>query len=244
MRIGKTILFSIAVHTLVLLTAAISVTQVFSHGRVFIVMLEDGLPFEELRDKGGVKRQETGKPRSANTVKRTLPINPPDDMSAKQPADSTPSREAEAARRSVDSSVPEAVPSPRKEAGSAPGLSEGATPGTSGNDSEGVSFFSGKAEGLQGMHGAGRGNDSLSAKIRELIERAKTYPALAKKRKQEGTVVTEFSINTRGLPENIRVVISSGFSLLDSAARDTILRAAPFPPVRDRIEIPISFVLQ
>jgi TonB family protein len=244
MRIGKPILFSFAVHTLVLLTAAVSVTQVVSHGRVFMVMLEDGLPFEDLRDKGGGKRQETGKPRSADTVKRTLPVNPPDDMSAKQAADSTPRHEAETARRSVDSSVPEAGSSPRKEAGPAPGLSGGALPGTSRHESEGVSFFSAKAEGLQGLHGAARGNDNLSTKIRELIERAKTYPALAKKRKQEGTVVTEFSINTQGLPENIRVVKSSGFSLLDAAARDTILKAAPFPPVRDRIEIPISFVLQ
>lgn len=244
MRIGKTILFSFAVHTLVLLTAAISLTQVFSHGRVFTVMLEDGPSFEDLRDKRDGKRQETGKPRSANTVTRTLPVNPPGDMSAKQTADSTPRHETETAERLVDPSVPEAGPSPRMDGVPAPGLSGGALPGTSGHESEGVSFISAKAEGLQGMHGAARGNDSLSTKIRELIERAKTYPALAKKRKQEGTVVTEFSINTKGLPENIRVVTSSGFSLLDSAARDTIVKAAPFPPVRDRIEVPISFVLQ
>jgi len=243
MGIRKTILFSIAVHTLVLLTAAFSGTSVFSHGRIFMVMLEDGLPSEDLRDKGGGKRQETGKLQRANAVKRTLPVNSPDDMSTKRAEETTPLLETEAARRSVDSAVPEAGPSPRKEADAPPGFSGGTISGTSGHESEGVSFFSAKAEGLHGMHGAG-GNASLSAKIRELIERAKTYPALAKKRKQEGTVVTEFSINTKGLPENIRLVRSSGFSLLDSAARDTILRAAPFPPVRDRIEIPISFVLQ
>jgi protein TonB len=80
--------------------------------------------------------------------------------------------------------------------------------------------------------------------IRATVERAKSYPPLAKRRKQEGTVVAEFSINAKGLPENVRVTRSSGFSLLDSAARETIIRAAPFPVVNGRIEVLISFVLK
>ena len=89
----------------------------------------------------------------------------------------------------------------------------------------------------------GSGPRAIGA-IRDAIERAKTYPVLARRRNQEGTVVTEFSINAKGMPENVRVTGSSGFSLLDTAARETIVKAAPFPLVKGRIEVPISFVLK
>ncbi len=104
-------------------------------------------------------------------------------------------------------------------------------------------------EAGKGSPGGGRektaGSDAqyLNA-IRAAIERAKIYPAFAKRRNQEGTVVAEFSINAIGQPENVRVTKSSGFSLLDCAARDTIIRAAPFPVVGGRIEVLISFVLK
>jgi protein TonB len=105
------------------------------------------------------------------------------------------------------------------------------------------------SEVRRGGPGAGEekatGNDprAVSA-IRAAIERAKSYPPLAKRRNQEGTVVAEFSINAKGLPENVRVTRSSGFRLLDSAARETIVKAAPFPVVDGRIEVPINFVLK
>lgn len=80
--------------------------------------------------------------------------------------------------------------------------------------------------------------------IRALIEKSLIYPSLARKRKIEGTVVTEFSINAAGLPENIKITKSSGFSILDSAAEKTIIKASPFPVVAGRIEIPITFRLE
>jgi TonB family protein len=89
----------------------------------------------------------------------------------------------------------------------------------------------------------GSDHGTLSA-IRAAVERAKSYPLLAKRRNQEGTVVAEFSINAKGLPENVRVTRSSGFSLLDSAARETIVKAAPFPVVKGSIEVPITFILK
>ncbi len=95
-----------------------------------------------------------------------------------------------------------------------------------------------------GKDGAGGSDASVLSAIRTAIERAKIYPALAKRRNQEGTVVAEFSINARGLPENVSVTRSSGFGLLDSAARETIVKAAPFPVVSGRIEVLISFVLK
>ncbi len=80
--------------------------------------------------------------------------------------------------------------------------------------------------------------------IRVAIEKAKTYPYLARKRGIEGAVTAEFAIDNKGLPQNIIIVKSSGYELLDKAARDTILRAAPFPLIQERVEIPITFRLK
>ncbi len=99
---------------------------------------------------------------------------------------------------------------------------------------------------MTGPRPAGGRGDLLSPldMIRAAIERAKIYPVLARRGKLQGTVFTEFSINEKGQPENVRVVKSSGFSVLDSAARDTIFRAAPFPVVKGTMEVPIRFTLR
>jgi protein TonB len=98
---------------------------------------------------------------------------------------------------------------------------------------------------IEMQSGGGGGNSqSIAAQIRASIERAKVYPALARKRRQEGTVIAEFSINTKGYPQNIQIIKSSGFSLLDSAIRDTILKASPFPVIRGTIEVPLTFILK
>ena len=91
--------------------------------------------------------------------------------------------------------------------------------------------------------GGGDGPRSLIDQIRAAIEKAKRYPVFAKERGQKGVVLIEFSINEKGRPENIRVLKSSGFNLLDAAARDTIIRAAPFPAVKGSIDVPIAFIL-
>lgn len=89
--------------------------------------------------------------------------------------------------------------------------------------------------------GAGAGTNSPINQIRASIERAKRYPIIARKRRQEGSVLMEFFINTKGLPENIRIARSSGFALLDSEARNTIVKAAPFPVISGAVEVPITF---
>ncbi|OGW31904.1 MAG: hypothetical protein A2X59_01780 [Nitrospirae bacterium GWC2_42_7] len=82
------------------------------------------------------------------------------------------------------------------------------------------------------------------SKIRAAVEKAKNYPAIARKNGIEGSVLTEFSINSSGLPVNIKIIKSSGFNVLDSAAVQTITRAAPFPVIKGDLEIPITFVLE
>ncbi|HWR57612.1 MAG TPA: energy transducer TonB [Thermodesulfovibrionales bacterium] len=96
---------------------------------------------------------------------------------------------------------------------------------------------------LTGSHtaGGGAGTNNIINQIKAAIQRAKRYPVFARERGQEGTVVTEFSINEKGRPENIRIIQSSGFNLLDTAARDTVIRAAPFPLVSAPVTVNIIF---
>lgn len=141
--------------------------------------------------------------------------------------------------------VPEQPVSPQdKPAG--PGKGTGDEPAVSSSGIQATMQGNSMEVSMAGSHltDGGAHSQSLINQIREAIERAKTYPDLARKRRQEGTVVMEFSINPKGLPENIRIAKSSGFSLLDSAARNTIRKAAPFPIVKGNIEVPITFILK
>jgi TonB family protein len=110
-------------------------------------------------------------------------------------------------------------------------ISEGIMPG------QGTELFAVKGQLRDG------GNSSVFEAIRSAIERAKNYPFLARKKKIEGTVITEFTISSRGNPEDIKIKESSGSEILDSAAIKIITKAAPFPKVNSKIVIPITFKL-
>lgn len=92
-----------------------------------------------------------------------------------------------------------------------------------------------------GDGGSERGD--IVGNIRALIAGATTYPISARKLKMEGTVIAAFSISGAGQPEEIEVVKSSGFGVLDKEAEKIIRRASPYPPVGVRVEVPISFRL-
>ncbi|MBI4684250.1 MAG: TonB family protein [Nitrospirae bacterium] len=88
------------------------------------------------------------------------------------------------------------------------------------------------------------GAQAVNLLIRAAIEKVKTYPVLAMKRRIEGILMTEFIINSKGYSENVAVAKSSGYEILDSAAIAIIKRAAPFPKVEGQISIPITFSLK
>ncbi len=81
--------------------------------------------------------------------------------------------------------------------------------------------------------------------IKEGIERKITYPRFARKMGWEGKVVVSFVIREDGTVTNIKIVKSSGFSLLDKNAVESIKKAVPFPnpPVRAKLVVPISYRL-
>ena len=76
------------------------------------------------------------------------------------------------------------------------------------------------------------------------IEKVKTYPIIARKRGIEGTVHVSFNIMKNGNPYGIKILKSSGFSILDKATVKVIKKAAPFPLIASRIELPVTYRLR
>ncbi|MFT6303296.1 MAG: protein TonB [Granulosicoccus sp.] len=74
------------------------------------------------------------------------------------------------------------------------------------------------------------------------------YPKRALRRKLTGVVLAEFTIDDNGLVINTRVLKSSGASLLDKAALNTLTKASPMPVPPDDVSarsfpVPLSFKL-
>lgn len=112
-----------------------------------------------------------------------------------------------------------------------------------GNNQSLTSLNKGEPGGFSVRIAESQGIQDLYASIRNAIERAKIYPLLARKRKMEGTVITGFTIDNKGQPQNIKIEKSSGHEILDSAAIRIVINAAPLACVKGEITIPISFRL-
>ncbi|MDI6890053.1 MAG: energy transducer TonB [Thermodesulfovibrionales bacterium] len=87
------------------------------------------------------------------------------------------------------------------------------------------------------------GSSSLLEAIRTSIERAKSYPFLARKKGIEGTVLVSFKIDRKGSPKDIKIIKSSGYQILDDEVPKMLRKASPFPEVKGEIVIPITFKL-
>lgn len=85
--------------------------------------------------------------------------------------------------------------------------------------------------------------------VKRKIEEVKSYPEWARRRGFEGVVRVEFTIRQEGEVEEVRIVDSSDYRMLDKAALATIKRASPFPKLpRDlgeklKITVPIVYRL-
>jgi protein TonB len=87
--------------------------------------------------------------------------------------------------------------------------------------------------------------------IHGLIKQKKSYPRRAKRRKIQGVVKVAFNIAKNGLISNLRIHQSSGSSLLDKAALDTVRKVGRFPAIPSTLNkqvlsyiIPISYKLR
>jgi TonB family protein len=92
--------------------------------------------------------------------------------------------------------------------------------------------------------GSGRGAMDWRQLLRDRIERAKQYPPEARRQGMEGTAEVEFQVAKDGSVNEVTVVKSSGFPILDYASMETIRRAAPLPVIPGTIRIAISYRLR
>ena len=87
--------------------------------------------------------------------------------------------------------------------------------------------------------------------ILDRLDRLKRYPARARRRGDEGTVILAFTLNRDGSLKEYAIRKSSGSKALDLEVKKLIRRAAPFPAVPANISqeelelsVPISFTLR
>jgi TonB family protein len=81
-------------------------------------------------------------------------------------------------------------------------------------------------------------------RLHDAIEKAKTYPRLARERGVEGVVLVRFKVAPSGKIEKVDVVKSSGSDILDQASIRTVQRAAPMPYLNGWVEVPMSYILK
>ncbi len=94
---------------------------------------------------------------------------------------------------------------------------------------------------------AGGQREAYLALIRARIEKNRTYPSAARRRREEGTVILKITIGGQGRLTEVQLVDGSGSFHLDRAARRMVEKSAPFPapPVTPfSTHIPIVFALR
>ncbi|MCL1916525.1 MAG: TonB family protein [Desulfovibrionaceae bacterium] len=81
--------------------------------------------------------------------------------------------------------------------------------------------------------------------ILQYVRRHLIYPEQARRLGWSGTATVAFVITQDGWVEDLSLRESSGRAVLDKAAREAVLAAAPLPPppVRTRVVLPIAFKL-
>ena len=73
---------------------------------------------------------------------------------------------------------------------------------------------------------------------------APAYPLAARRRGLEGSVVLRVRFDAEGRPEDIAVLTGSGSEMLDSAARDAVLRWRFRGGSAGSVDVPITFRLR
>ncbi len=80
--------------------------------------------------------------------------------------------------------------------------------------------------------------------LQSAIEKAKSYPRLARERGIEGVVLVRFRVLPSGEVQEVNIAKSSGAAILDEASVRTVQRAAPMPYVSGWIEVPMVYELK
>ncbi|MFN4089758.1 MAG: energy transducer TonB, partial [Alphaproteobacteria bacterium] len=132
----------------------------------------------------------------------------------------------------------------------------GVGPGTAGG-APGPSATGGQGRGMAGDGRAALGDgarenpgDDYLDRLRRHLARFKSYPEVAKQRREEGSVAVSFTILRDGTLTAARIERSSGSESLDRAALDLLRTASPAPPLpatyageAAAVTLPISYSL-
>mgnify|MGYP005839882083 FL=1 len=131
------------------------------------------------------------------------------------------------------------------------GSGSGSGTGTGRGYGSGSGTGSGSGSGTGSGAGAGTALQGYLAKVRSLLERNKIYPSQARSRNEQGTVVVRFTISADGRIAGISLSRSSGSSILDQAAQETVNKVGRFPPIPAEVQknsltvqVPLAYRLQ
>ncbi|HNV86732.1 MAG TPA: energy transducer TonB [Candidatus Omnitrophota bacterium] len=86
--------------------------------------------------------------------------------------------------------------------------------------------------------------------LRSLPSSAVYYPKIAREKGWQGTAILEIAVDSSGKAEKVRVIESSGYRILDQAARQAILQCRFIPakpnnlPAASMVRVPFRFSLQ
>jgi protein TonB len=187
------------------------------------------------------------KPSKARPQQRPEPLQAAPERASQEAVDTcstTPSRpQPAAAPEAPEACGPGATSS---SGGGAAGCGSGGPggPGTPGAGGIGDGLGPGVGSGLCGVP-----RDYLLA-LHSEIERHKTYPDRARRHGWEGEVRVRFVVERDGKVSGVKVISSSGCSVLDEAAAATLEQIERFPPLpasiqlsRLRLELPLVYRL-
>jgi protein TonB len=107
-----------------------------------------------------------------------------------------------------------------------------------------------RSEGAVAPGAPAGGQDAWREAVRlelwRTVERHKVYPDRARRMNWEGRVALSFHVFEDGTIRDIKVARSSGFSVLDDAARDLLkqLRLSRRPAEKMRLELAVEYRLE
>jgi protein TonB len=244
MDLKRNLVISAVLHVM-LFAAVLPLVGRATGTRVPPVVIDISLVAETLQSLGGPKPAQ--EPRRQAAESALVPAAAPKRTEEERTKASAPMKETVV-------SVPQTVSAPaRQESGLTSSSQPGGSGVASGNPAEaggpGVSGDTGHhVKGGQTASPSGVPHAAVSAvilqNIKARIESVKAYPLMARRRGTEGSVLVEFAINAKGMPENIAVLRSSGSEVLDAAAKMAIIKAAPFPDFAGSIEVPITYRIE
>ncbi len=103
---------------------------------------------------------------------------------------------------------------------------------------------------------AGGGNQELeivyTGELLAWLERHKRYPAAARRRQMQATILLEFAITAEGRLIHFRLLEPSRFTMLNKAVETMVQKANPFPPLPPKLrlgkaeyvyQVPVEFIL-